>query len=445
MERQKKYGDIFGTYLGLNLVLNVSSPELIRKTMISDFFPFHKRETASGDLFRDSVFGSNEQAWKDQRSIMSRAFTSGKIKKMMAIIEDCCDSFSHYIHSIILDRKTASIHLNDFYGKLVLNLTAKLQFGIDVKGYLDESNPLLYNVSRFLEFPKWKVLLFFFLPKFVAEKVGFSMTPTDAQDFIVATAKEVLRQRRATNSQREYTDVLQLLSEASADVNYELPGFKKTSKMTLTENEIVSNILIFLAGGIETTSTALSHTTYALATNPSIQEKLRHEIVGAVKQSPDGKLSFDMIMGLTYLDAVVSESLRIYSPAAWIQRETVCDHVLETDGKFYKIPVGTLLNIPIYATHHNPKYFKDPETFDPERFMLDRKHEIIPYTYLPFAVGPRNCIGKRFALIQLKACLAYLLQKYRFVRTEETDVPLDFSSSTFMMKAKRIVVGIECL
>ena len=445
MERQKKYGNIFGAYHGFNLVLNICSPELIKKTMISDFFPFHGREAPSDNQFRESLGARNGQAWKDQRSIMSQAFTAGKMKKMMSIMEECCESFSHYLDSLVLDRQTANINLYDLFGKLTLNLTAKIQFGIDVKGYLDESNPLVYNVSRFFNISKLKLLLFFIFFFFVQDRVGLSVLPTDAKDFLVATAEEILRQRRTTNSQREYTDMLQLLSEAEADKDDELSGFKKTSNRTLTEKEIVSNVMIFLAVGFESTGTVLSHLTYELAINPSIQEKLRDEIVEAVKGSPDGKLSYDVIMSLKYLDAVISEILRIYPPGASIQRETVCDHVLEIDSKSYRIPTRTILNIPTYTIHHNPAYFQNPETFDPERFMPDGKHEIIPYTYLPFGIGPRNCIANRFVLFQLKVCLAFLLQKYRFVRTEETDVPLDFSSSTIVLKAKRNVVGIQHL
>ena len=174
MQRQKKYGNIFGTYHGFNLVLNISSPELIKKTMISDFFLFHGRDPPSDHQLKDSIATTNGQTWKGQRSIMSQAFTSGKLKKMMPIIEECCESFSHHIHSIVSDRKTASVDLYNLYGKLVLNLTAKLQFGIDIKGYLDKTNPLVYNVSRFLEFPMLKILLHLFLPKFVKDKVGLT-------------------------------------------------------------------------------------------------------------------------------------------------------------------------------------------------------------------------------------------------------------------------------
>ena len=450
MERQKKYGQIFGTYLGFNLVVNISSPQLIKKTMISDFFAFHGRIQPGDDQLLQSISGKNGQEWKDQRTIMSQAFTFGKTKKMLPIIKECCESFSGYLDTLMVNGKT-NVDLMKLYSLFIMNLTAKVQFGIHVKGYLDESSPMVHHAFRFFNIPKTKLLLNFFIPKFIKEKLGISLTPKDSQEFLVSAAKEILRQRRDKSCQREYPDLLQLLSEASVDNNDvedtmpEFAGFKKTLKKTLTEKEIIANIMTFFVVGFDSTANVLSTTTYALATNPLVQENLREEIVQAVKKCPGGKLSYETIMGLKYLDAVMSESLRLYPPAAANPRETVSDYVLETDSKFYKIPSGTMMSILIYAIHHNPDYFKDPETFDPERFMPERNHEIIPYTYLPFGIGPRNCIANRFVLFQLKVCLVYLLQKYRFVRTEETDVPLDFSSSTFLMKAKRIVVGIQCL
>lgn len=454
--RNQMYGDVYGTYNGTNLVLNVCSPELIKKTLIADFRTFSGRNPPNDHLMRQNLVGQNGKEWKEQRTIISQSFTSGKMKRMLPLMYECCESFCQAIDAIISNRQNQSIDLKKLFNIYTLNVTAKCQFGIEFSGFLDEDHPFMKNAIRFMSIPFKNVLIYMFFPRFLKDWIGFLPNPKDAFDYMVSVAKEILKQRRQSNNSRQYPDVLQLLAEASSEDieetvqeigehhgHEEHHWSSSTAKKKLTDDEVISNILVFLSAGFDTSSITLSYATYALAVNPNVQEKLRTEILEVAKLIPDGKLSYETISGLKYLDAVVSETLRMFPPGVHSQRESVEDYVLEVGSKPYKIPKGTIIHIPIYAFHHNPKYFKDHETFDPERFMPGRKHEITPYSYIPFGAGPRNCVAMRFALLEVKVSLVFLLQKYRFVRTDDTDVPLDFSTSNFMLRAKKVVVGIE--
>ena len=86
--------------------------------------------------------------------------------------------------------------------------------------------------------------------------------------------------------------------------------------------------------------------------------------------------------------------------------------------------------------------YENPEEFDPERFMPENRHKIKPYTYLPFGAGPRNCIGLRFALLEAKLSLSKLIQKYKFVRSENTDVPLKFKASG-LLQVEKLMLKIQ--
>ncbi len=89
---------------------------------------------------------------------------------------------------------------------------------------------------------------------------------------------------------------------------------------------------------------------------------------------------------------------------------------------------GQTVEIPVYAIHHSEEYFPNADKFIPERFLPENRHKIIPYSYLPFGAGPRNCIGMRFALTEAKLGLASIIQKYRFSRSPRTEVPLSFKN-----------------
>ena len=96
------------------------------------------------------------------------------------------------------------------------------------------------------------------------------------------------------------------------------------------------------------------------------------------------------------------------------------------------------------AIHHNPQNYPNPQRFDPERFMPENRHKLIPYTFLPFGIGPRNCVGMRFALMEAKTAIAHIITKFKFVRTANTEVPLQYKKfAIFLMPKNDIKVGVE--
>ncbi|KAM7311184.1 piezo-type mechanosensitive ion channel component-like [Ixodes scapularis] len=151
--------------------------------------------------------------------------------------------------------------------------------------------------------------------------------------------------------------------------------------------------------------------------------------------------SLDVISKLKYLHGVVSESLRMFPPGARLERCAASDYVLGETG--IQVPKGCVVAIPVYAMHHDPENFPDPETFDPNRFSEENVDSIRPYTYLPFGAGPRNCIGRRFALEAVKLSLLHSVHSVEFVRTKNTKVPLEFVVGFGVFNAKNITVGIR--
>lgn len=97
------------------------------------------------------------------------------------------------------------------------------------------------------------------------------------------------------------------------------------------------------------------------------------------------------------------------------------------DEKPVHIEKGTVVWIPVYGIHHNPSIYPDPERFDPERFNDDNKKNINPYVYLPFGIGPRNCIANRFALLEIKIIFFHVLSKFEITPIKTTKIPLEIS------------------
>lgn len=183
----------------------------------------------------------------------------------------------------------------------------------------------------------------------------------------------------------------------------------------------------------------MSYTTYELALNQDIQQRLYEEVIEA--SGGKKEIDYDTLTKLTYLDAVISETLRLYNPVVRIERTTAEDCELADTGiKLFK---GQIVAIPIHAIHHCAEYYPEPYKFNPERFLPENRHLLTPYTYLPFSAGPRNCIGSRFALLEAKLALVKIMMQFKFVRTERTKVPLEYTIHRNLNQAKEIIVGVQ--
>jgi len=195
-------------------------------------------------------------------------------------------------------------------------------------------------------------------------------------------------------------------------------GASSTHKMTL--DDIVSQAFIFFFAGFDTSSTLMCFAAHELAVHQDIQKRLREEI----QQHTEGndEISYESLSKMSYMDMVISETLRKYPPVIFLDRLCVKKYELPPSQPGCKnviVEPDNVLMFPAYALHRDPKYFPNPEKFDPERFSEKNKDNILPYTYLPFGLGPRKCIGNRFALMETKILIAHLLQKFTLKTIEK--------------------------
>lgn len=196
----------------------------------------------------------------------------------------------------------------------------------------------------------------------------------------------------------------------------------------LLKDELMGNIFIFLLAGHETTAHSLGFTLALLAVHQDIQEKAFLELRSMV---PQGEIpTYGHIVRWTYGLAIMYETLRMYPPALGFPKYAVNDTVIttsSTDGKNTSInipvPAGTNLMINIAGLHYNPKYWDKPEQFRPERFMGDYNRD----AFMPFAGGPRACVGRRFSEIEAVTFLANLILKYKFIATlkDKRETPVE--------------------
>jgi cytochrome P450 len=236
---------------------------------------------------------------------------------------------------------------------------------------------------------------------------------------LIGVSKNVVDKRRASKDQAQRNDLLQLMVEAS----------QVEGEGAMTYEETIADCLLVLLAGYDTSSNTLAFVTYLLAVHQDVQERLATEIGNYFQDNPESSM-YEASHELEYLEMVVCEALRMYPPATMTSR--VCEKDCLTQG--LSVRKGTLIFIPTVDIHHDPELWEDPEKFDPERFSKENKSSHPVTAYQPFGVGPRNCIGMRFAQLEIKMTLIEVLRNYRITTTPDTKIPLKETCGTFIQR-----------
>jgi cytochrome P450 len=245
------------------------------------------------------------------------------------------------------------------------------------------------------------------------------------QGYLRKMVRERVEERRRTGERRD--DLLSLMLDAKDP---------ETGDGLNTE-DIADNILTFIGAGHETTALALTWTFFLLSRHPDIEQRMLDEI----KTVTGGEeLTAEKVSELVYVRQVVQESMRIYPPVAMVVRQVVAD--MDLGGE--EIRAGDNVFVPIYAIHRNKTLWPDPERFDPDRFIPEAVKARHRYAYLPFAAGPRICIGMGFSLLEAAAILGVLLPKIHldskpgFTPTPKLRVTMRPAEGMPMMMVKRV-------
>jgi len=183
----------------------------------------------------------------------------------------------------------------------------------------------------------------------------------------------------------------------------------------IDEKGIIEETDTFTFEGHDTTSSAITFTLLLLAEHPEVQETIFNEIEKVLEA--EGDLTIDDFNKLEYMDRVIKESLRIYPPVTFISRKLEEDFI--HDG--FVQPKGTSCNIHIFDVHRDPVIFPDPEKFDPDRFLPENCAGRSNFAFIAFSAGMRNCIGQRFALLELKTVLSKLIRNFRISPVTKRD------------------------
>ncbi|XP_020495364.2 cytochrome P450 3A40 [Labrus bergylta] len=415
----KKYGKTWGIFDGRQPVLCMTDPAMIKAVLVKEcysLFTNRRNFYLNGPLY-DAVTVAEDEQWRRIRSILSPSFTSGRLKEMFDIMK-------HHSANLISGMKKKAdkdepLELKEFFGPYSMDVVTSTAFSVDIDSLNNPSDLFVSNIKKMLKFdlfsPLFLLIAFFPFLGPVFQKLEYAFFPTSVTDFFYAALQKI-KTNRETTKQKTRVDFLQLMIDSQKDNDPSGAVHEKG----LSDHEILSQAMIFLFAGYETTSSSLTFLSYNLALNPHIMTRLQQEIDSTFPNKTP--VEYQALMQMEYLDSAINESLRLYPIASRLER--IAKSSMEINGLV--IPKGMIVMIPTWPLHRDPAVWPEPEEFKPERFSKENKERIDPYTYMPFGAGPRNCIGMRFALVLMKLAVVEILQKYSFSVCKETEVPFEF-------------------
>ncbi|EZA50778.1 hypothetical protein DMN91_001383 [Ooceraea biroi] len=424
----------FGVFRVRSPVLILRDPNLVKNICVKDFACFMNRGIPNNtqDPLFGNLFNLEGHEWKSLRSKLTPAFSSGKLKRMFYLLVECCMEFQKLIDtSCSIDR---AIEVRELATKFTIDVIGSCAFGIQINALTDEECEFHRMVKR-LSKPSYKATLWRMLrtavPK-LYKLLGVQVIDPSVTRFFKGVVSQMISQRENNCIRRhDFMDLLIELKNKGAldnDARKVQIGSNKDAQAAkdkiLDENTIAAQAFVFFVAGYETSSNTIAFCLYELALNQEIQEKTRQEIYDVIN-AQNGKLTYDAVQEMKYLDMVILETLRKYPSAPLLSRK--CEYKYQIPDSKVELPAGMRVIIPIYGLHHDPNYYPDPATFNPERFTEENRRTRHPYTYLPFGEGPRNCIGMRFALLQIKMGIISFLKNHQVDICDKSIVPIKFS------------------
>nr|CAD7266360.1 unnamed protein product [Timema shepardi] len=455
--------------------------DLIKNILVKDFDVFMDRSNPMDEkidpLNAKGIVGQKGKKWRYIRMKLTPTFSSNKIKNMFCLVEAKAGELAEFVEqqslkvhpteirssissSSAVELNTTSalanyateagntIPVKEITAGYTIDVLASCAFGVNANAIVDrkaEFHEILRQIFELNTIDLIKTTVAFFLPWSV-KYLKLKLTNDHVDNFVRKTLWDVVAHREKTGLVRE--DFVHLLmklrkggevQEETKNDATEVADQQDSTDMTnknnvldfkLEDDDYAAQAHSFLLAGYHTTANTMGFALFELATHPNLQTRLQKEIISVLNKH-GGEVTHDSLWEMTYLDMVISETLRKYPILPFLDRRTLRDYKVPGTNVF--LEKGTTVFIPLLGLHNDPKYFPSPNEFNPERFTLENRKSIPNYAYMPFGEGPRKCIGMRFGLMKVKIGLVHLLSKFKVRPCQQTKIPLVVDKTGMMM------------
>ena len=395
------FGDIGSFPWPMNSVI-IYSPEMIKRVLVD-----HNKKYIKGEQIEElrAIVGNglatnnDHSSWVRNRSIVSKEFSSRAIQLTM-----------REIHLLILekvnfwkDNCAESVEICEEMKHLTFVIACQIFLG---KRFSEIEAKKVNEAVHFTSIVTYeRIFQLFPLPYWLPTNKNFVFNKHF--DFLNNLVMGLIKEEKDKGLKSSPKSILERLVHAVDD----------ETNTKLTDDELRDEVLTMMLAGHETSAHSLAWTLGLLAKHPEIQERLRNEILTL----SNDQLSLENILGLTLLQNVLKESMRLYPAFPVLSRKAKEEDTLGP----YHIPKETNVVIPIYVVQRSEKFFKDPLVFNPDRFHDSSIEK--NYTYMPFSRGPRRCVAEQFAIVEMSMVIIEILKNFR-LELKGLELPKEIAS-----------------
>jgi cytochrome P450 len=384
------YGDTFRFYFGgVKEAIITTNPVVIQHVLKTNWENYHKshiQKKRMGHFLGKGLLTTEGEAWKTQRRLIQSGFERKQLEILSSIMQDSLDDS---LRDFDRRARIGPVDIYPLMMKITFAMVGKSLFGAKLKE--KDIETISEAISTVQEFMVRQTIQPYLNPWFALS--GETRTHEEMTARAFGILRDYIQRRR---QEEPGHDLLQILLDAR---------YSDGSRMD--DELVVSESMQLLVAGHETSSNALSWTLYLLSTHPDCVERVREEFDSMLGEEP---LRFADVPKFEFTTQVINEALRLYPPFWMVDRMALAD---DSAGDL-DIPSGSTVVVFVYGAHHSPRYWNDPETFDPERFNKANEKLHTPFAHLPFGAGPRGCIGGNYAMLQMLMILRVLLRNYDF-------------------------------
>ncbi|MFH7594044.1 cytochrome P450 [Streptomyces racemochromogenes] len=350
------------------------------------------------DSFGNGLLTAQDEDYLRQRRLVQPLFTRKRVDGYAgAVADETGSTLAAWARS-----RDGIVDVSDEMMHLALRAVSRILFGADVDATVDVVHRCFPVITEY-------VLRRGYSPLNVPRgwPTPGNRRAAAAMDELYGVCDRIISERRRSPSPG---------GEGSEDLLTLLAGAQSADDAAFDAAELRDQVLIFLLAGHETTATSLAFALHLLGRHPEVQALAREEVTRVLGDRTPGAADLDR---LPYLTRVLKEAMRLYPAAPVIGRQAVA--ATEIDG--HTVPADATVILAPWVTHRHPRYWSDPDRFDPDRFLPEAEAARPRYAWFPFGGGPRACIGQHFSMLESVIALAMVLRAYE-IEAVDTEVPL---------------------
>ncbi|XP_041971593.1 cytochrome P450 4C1-like [Aricia agestis] len=403
-----QFSDLYSIHAYPVSSVNIYNPEDVE--IITSGMKHHEKSHVYKFLspwLQEGLLVSNGSKWQSRRKILTSAFHFNVLQKYFATMKDNDKALIESLRDTRGDPVDIVSTISDY----TLNTICEAAMGTNLRAEETKKGvaykTAIYDLAKYIIYRFSNVYLlsdFFFNMTWLGKsQKKYLNIVHDFTTSIIEKRKEAIKAKEVgtiEDSEDEYTGKKKRAAMLDLLI-------AKQNEGLIDDVGIQEEVDTFMFAGHDTTAVCLTYTLLLLANHPDVQKKVIEELDDIFgKDTRDATM--EDLSAMKYLDLVIKESLRLYPSVPFIMRQITQPCKLSN----FEIPANTMCAIHIYDLHRNEKYFPDPEKFDPERFLPENSVGRHNYAYIPFSAGPRNCIGQKFAMMEMKSSLSSILRNF---------------------------------